>query len=187
MGLANPLILRHGVGPGHHPPPPAPGADLSLHPHPTMNDTVNALIDAHRGQAGALLPLLHALQAALGHVPPAAVPAIAEALNLSRAEVHGVITYYHFFRSEPPGRHVVQVCRAEACQACGADELMARAEAILGCASHATRADGAVTLEPVYCLGLCASSPAIQVDDRLHARMTPERLAQLAQQMGVAA
>jgi formate dehydrogenase subunit gamma len=152
-----------------------------------MNDPIPALIDAHRGQAGALLPLLHAIQEALGHVPPQAVPSIAEALNLSRAEVHGVITYYHFFRSEPPGRHVVQICRAEACQACGADALLAQAETLLGCASHATRADGAVTLEPVYCLGLCASSPAIQVDDRLHARVTPERLQQLARQLGVAA
>jgi formate dehydrogenase subunit gamma len=152
-----------------------------------MTELVQTLIERHRHQPGALLPLLHAIQDALGHVPAAAVPAIAEALNLSRAEVHGVITYYHFFRSEAPGRHVVQICRAEACQACGADALLAQAETILGCASHATRADGAVTLEPVYCLGLCASSPAIQVDDRLHARMTPERLQQLARQMGVAA
>lgn len=145
-----------------------------------LSDTLAPLIAQHRDQPGALLPLLHALQEQLGHVPDEAVPDIAQALNLSRAEVHGVITYYHFFRRQPPGRHVVQVCRAEACQACGADELMQQAERILGCASHGTRADGAVTLEPVYCLGLCASSPAIQIDDRLHARVSPERLQALA-------
>ncbi|MEH0166223.1 formate dehydrogenase subunit gamma [Roseateles microcysteis] len=130
-------------------------------------------------QEGALLPLLHAIQERLGHVPPAAVPLLAEHLNLSRAEVHGVISYYHFFRSTPPGRHVVQVCRAEACQSRGADALLAHAEQVLGCAAHQTRADGAVTLEPVYCLGLCASSPALQIDDQMHARVTPQRFDQL--------
>lgn len=138
----------------------------------------------YQGKPGALLPLLHAVQDALGHVPPTAVPMMATALNLSRAEVHGVITYYHHFRSEPAGRHVVQVCRAEACQACGADELLAQAERVLSCRPGATRADGAVTLEPVFCLGLCASSPAIQIDDRLHARVTPERFAELVRQAG---
>ncbi|MFO1340442.1 MAG: formate dehydrogenase subunit gamma [Burkholderiaceae bacterium] len=133
------------------------------------------------GQAGPLLPLLHAVQDALGHVPDDAVPMIARELALSRAEVHGVLTYYHHFRRAPAGRHVVQVCRAEACQACGADELLAQAERIFGCRVHETRADGAVTLEPVYCLGLCASSPALSIDDRLHARVTPERLQSLAQ------
>ncbi|MDE2094113.1 MAG: formate dehydrogenase subunit gamma [Burkholderiales bacterium] len=143
------------------------------------------LIEQHLGQPGALLPLLHAVQDALGHVAPEVVPVIAEALNLSRAEVHGVVTYYHFFRSTPPGRHVIQVCRAEACQACGAEELLAHAERTLGCSRHETRADGAVTLEPVYCLGLCASSPAIQIDERVHARMTPERLDRLVADLEV--
>jgi formate dehydrogenase subunit gamma len=152
----------------------------------TPLDTVQTLIAQHRDQPGALLPLLHAVQEALGHVPPDAVPAIAEALNLSRAEVHGVITYYHFFRSAPAGKHVVQVCRAEACQACGADALLAQAERILGCKAHETRADGAVTLEPVYCLGLCASSPAVQVNDKLLARMTPERLQRVAAELEIA-
>lgn len=136
-------------------------------------------IAAHGDQPGALLPLLHAVQDALGYVPGQALPMIARALDLSRAEVHGVISYYHFFRSEPPGRQVVQVCRAEACQACGAEELLAHAERVLGCARHGTRADGAVTLEPVYCLGLCAASPAVQIGAKLHARVTPERLEQL--------
>jgi formate dehydrogenase subunit gamma len=149
--------------------------------------TVQPLIDPHRQQPGGLLPLLHAVQDALGFVPPQAVPVIAQGMGLSRAEVHGVLTYYHFFRSEPPGRHVVQVCRAEACKACGADDLLAQAQTILGCPSHSTRADGAVTLEPVYCLGLCASSPAMQVNDRLVARATPTKLQQIAQELGVLA
>ena len=153
----------------------------------TSSDMVSPLIASHQHQPGGLLPLLHAIQDTLGHVPPDVVPAVAQAMNLSRAEVHGVISYYHHFRSEPPGRHVVQICRAEACQACGADQLMARAQEILGCAEHSTRADGAVTLEPVYCLGLCASSPAVLVDEQPHARVTPERLQQLARDLGVSA
>jgi formate dehydrogenase subunit gamma len=151
----------------------------------TLHVTVQNLIAQHRERPGALLPLLHAVQDALGHVPPDAVPAIAQALGLSRAEVHGVISYYHFFRSEPAGKHLVQVCRAEACQACGADALLAQAERILGCQAHQTRADGAVTLEPVYCLGLCASSPAVQVNDQLLARVTPERLQRVAAELEI--
>jgi formate dehydrogenase subunit gamma len=141
--------------------------------------TVHAIADAHRDVPGGLLPALHAVQDAIGHVPDEAVPVLAQALNLSRAEVHGVLTYYHHFRRQAPGRHVVQICRAEACQACGAEELVAQAERVLGCKAHETRPEGAVTLEPVYCLGLCASSPALQIDDRLHARVTPARLERL--------
>jgi formate dehydrogenase subunit gamma len=141
----------------------------------SQHDAVAPLIERHRDVPGGLLPLLHDVQDALGCVPDEVVPQIAQALNLSRAEVHGVITYYHHFRREPAGRTVVQVCRAEACQSCGADDLMAHAERTLGCASHGTRADGAFTLEPVYCLGLCASSPAMKVGERLHARVTPEK------------
>lgn len=137
--------------------------------------TVQAVLAAHQGRAGALLPILHDVQAQLGHVPQAVLPQIAEALNLSRAEVHGVVTYYHHFRTEPAGQCVVQVCRAEACQSMGADALMAHAEQRLGCGAHGTSADGRFTLEPVYCLGLCASSPAIQVGERLHARVTAYR------------
>ena len=153
---------------------------------PDSHATIARAIAAHRDQPGALLPLLHAIQDALGHVPPAAVPLIAQALNLSRAEVHGVITYYHHFRTEAPGRHVVQVCRAEACQSCGADALLAHAERLLGCSSGQTRADGGVSLEAVYCLGLCASSPALQIDEQLHARVTPERLSQLVRDLEAA-
>ena len=145
-----------------------------------MRVRVQALVDAHREQPGALMPLLHAIQEALGYIPPDSVTLIAKGLNLSRAEVHGVITYYHFFRQAPAGRHVVQVCRAESCQAVGADALMAHAERVLGCKAHSTRADGEITLEPVYCLGMCASSPAIAIDDRLHARMTPLKFDRLA-------
>lgn len=141
---------------------------------------VRAIATGLQHLPGALLPVLHAVQDALGHVPAKAVPVIAQVLNLSRAEVHGVITYYHHFRSAPAGRHVVQVCQAESCKACGADALMAHARQVLGCGAHGTRADGAFTLEPVYCLGLCAMSPAIMVDDRLHARMTPQKFDRLA-------
>ena len=150
-------------------------------PHfpPPDEALVREVIARHVDQPGALLPVLHELQDTFGHVPPLAVPVVAQALNLSRAEVHGVVTYYHHFRSEPAGRHTVQICRAEACQACGAEALLAQAEQLLGCKVHSTRADGAVTLEPVYCLGLCASSPALMIDERVHARVTPERLRQL--------
>lgn len=147
---------------------------------PDASDTsVRAVLDAaltaHRDRPGALLPILHDVQHQLGHVPQAALPVIAEALNLSRAEVHGVVTYYHHFRTQPAGRCVVQVCRAEACQSMGADALMAHAQERLGCAEHSTSADGRFTLEPVYCLGQCASSPAIMVGEKVHARVTTER------------
>jgi formate dehydrogenase subunit gamma len=144
---------------------------------------VAELIAEHRARPGPLLPLLHAVQHALGHVPASAVPAIATGLSLSRAEVHGVIGYYHHFRDAPAGRHVVQVCRAESCQACGGDALWHAAQQALGCEGGGTRPDGAVTLEPVYCLGLCASSPAMQIDERLHARVTPEKLQRLVAAM----
>ena len=149
------------------------------HDSPSHRATVDTLIAQHKHLPGALMPLLHAVQETIGHVPDDAVPQIAAALNLSRAEVHGVVTFYHHFRREPAGRTVVQVCRAEACQSCGADALLAHVEARLGCAAHHTSADGAYTLEPVYCLGLCASSPAIRVDDRLHARVSPEKFDRL--------
>jgi formate dehydrogenase subunit gamma len=136
---------------------------------------VRGALARHAGEPGTLLPILHDVQDAIGYIPSEAVPPIAKGLNLSRAEVHGVIKYYHHFRTEPAGRFVVQVCRAESCQAVGADALMEHAEKVLGCRSHHTRTDGAYTLEPVYCLGMCALSPAIMVNDRLHARVTPEK------------
>ena len=130
--------------------------------------TVLRIIAAKQTLPGALLPILHEIQEELGHIPPESVPLIAKELNLSRAEVHGVITYYHHFRQTPPGRHVVRVCCAEACQAVGGEAL----------AEHAkTRLEGSdLTLEPVYCLGLCAIGPALQIDEtKLHARVTPEK------------
>ena len=145
----------------------------------SQRDAIETLIETHRDMPGGLMPLLHAVQDALGHVPDDAVPQIATALNLSRAEVHGVVTFYHHFRREPAGRAVVQVCRAEACQSCGADELLAHAQRVLGCAPHHTSADGAFTLEPVFCLGLCASSPAIRIGERLHSRVTPGKFDRL--------
>ncbi len=132
---------------------------------------VRAIIDAHQSSPGAMLPLLHAIQAHLGWVPAAVVPLVAEGLNVSRAEVQGVLDFYHDFRRAPVGRHVVQICRAESCQAMGAGNLEAHARASLGLDFHQTSPDGALTLEPVYCLGNCACSPAIRVDDDIYGRM----------------
>jgi formate dehydrogenase subunit gamma len=128
-----------------------------------------------KAMPGALLPILHDIQAALGYVPKDGVPLIAHELNLSRAEIHGVISFYHYFRTEKPGRHVVQLCRAEACQAAGAVQLEAHAKRTLGIDFHGTTADGAITLEAVYCLGNCALGPSAMIDERLQGRVTPER------------
>jgi formate dehydrogenase subunit gamma len=125
---------------------------------------------------GPLLPILQALQEEFGYVDEAAEPLVAEALNLTRAEVHGVVTFYHDFRRAPAGRHVVKLCRAEACQAAGGDALAARAEARLGVAMGETTPDGGVTLEPVYCLGLCATAPSAMVDGRVVGRLDEQRL-----------
>ncbi len=142
--------------------------------------TIERILAAKQSLPGALLPILHDIQDALGYIPPDAVPSIARALNLSRAEVHGVITYYHYFRQTPPGRHVVRVCRAEACQSVGCEALATHVQSALACEFHATSADGDVTLEAVYCLGHCAVGPNIQIDETtLHARMTPEKFDRL--------
>jgi formate dehydrogenase subunit gamma len=142
----------------------------------TWVGVVDRVLDEKRAVPGALLPILHAIQEEVGYIPPEAVPVIAEGLNLSRAEVHGVISFYHDFRSEPPGRHMVQVCRAESCQSLGAEALLAHACERLGVEGHGTSADGSVTLEPIYCLGNCALSPAIMVDRYVYGRVTRERL-----------
>ncbi|MCX8006117.1 MAG: formate dehydrogenase subunit gamma [Burkholderiaceae bacterium] len=154
----------------------------SAAPAEFIEEAVHRALQAHAGQPGALLPVLHAVQDALGYVPPQAIEPIARALNLSRAEVYGVLTFYHHFRREPPGRHVLQLCQAEACQSMGARALAAQAQSLLGSAFHQTSADGAVTLEPVYCLGLCALAPAALLDGQPHARLTPEALADLLAQ-----
>ena len=132
---------------------------------------IDALIAAGKDRPGALLPILHAIQDTLGVIPPEAVALIAEQLNLSRAEVHGVVTYYHYFRQHPTGRHVLQLCRAEACQANGGNALAEHAKAVLGCDFHATTQDGQFTLEPVYCLGQCGCAPAMTLDGELYARV----------------
>jgi formate dehydrogenase subunit gamma len=124
---------------------------------------------------GALLPVLHAVQEALTFVPKDAVPLIARELNLSIAEVHGVVTFYHYFLQERPGRSVVHLCRAEACQALGSVALEAHVKSSLGVDYHGTTSDGAITLEPVYCLGNCALGPSMMIDQQLHGRVTPER------------
>jgi formate dehydrogenase subunit gamma len=140
---------------------------------------IDAAIAEHAAQPGGLLPLLHAIQDQLGFVPPESLARIAQALNLSRAEVHGVITFYHDFRTSPPGRHLVKLCQAEACKSMGADALAAHARARLGTEFHHTTANGAVSLEPVYCLGNCACSPALTIDGRVHGRITAERFDRL--------
>jgi formate dehydrogenase subunit gamma len=137
------------------------------------------ILARHLGREGALLPILHDVQDAFGCIPDAAVPLIAQALNLSRAEVHGTLTFYHDFRRAPAGRRVVKLCQAEACQARGGRAVTAAAEAALGVRLGATTADGEVTLEPVYCLGLCASGPAALVDGRPVGRLDPTDLQRL--------
>jgi len=134
------------------------------------------IIAEHAGLEGATLVILHALQAAFGYVPEPAIPMLASALNLSRAEVHGVFTFYHDFRHQPAGRHILKLCRAEACQAAGGDALAARAEAKLGIALGHTTADERVTLEPIYCLGLCATAPSAMLDGRLVGRLDEARI-----------
>jgi len=133
--------------------------------------------------AGPLMPILHEVQRALGYVPNDAVPVIASELNLSRAEVHGVVTFYHYFRKDPPGRHVVHVCRAEACQSVGAVALEAHAKKSLGIDFHETTADGAISLEPVYCLGNCSLGPSVMIDEHLQGRVSPKRFDELMARM----
>ncbi|MGL4309685.1 MAG: formate dehydrogenase subunit gamma [Paracoccaceae bacterium] len=137
---------------------------------------VREIVADHSALEGPLLPILHAVQAAIGHVPREALPVIADALNLSRAEVHGVVSFYHDFRDAPAGRNVVKLCRAEACQAVGADDLADHAKARLGVDWHETTRNGAVTLEPVFCLGLCACGPAAMVNGELHGALDAETL-----------
>lgn len=149
----------------------------------SSNDTVRGLAREYRALPGALLPVLHAIQDALGYVPESAVPVIAEELNLSGAEVHGVLGFYSHFRREPPGRHIVQICRAESCQAVGARALEAEARALLGIGFHQTTADRCITLEPVYCLGNCACSPAIRIDDDIHGLVDAAKLAALLDEL----
>jgi formate dehydrogenase subunit gamma len=140
---------------------------------------VDAAMVRLKDQPGALLPILHAIQDALGFVPPAAVPQIADGLNLSRAEIHGVISFYHYFRDTPPGQHTIRVCRAEACQAMNGRALESHIKQRLGIGFHETTADRRFSLEPVYCLGNCSCAPSIMIDNELHGRMTAAQFDEL--------
>jgi formate dehydrogenase subunit gamma len=152
-------------------------------PHQDQAAVVGRVIEQRKHEAGALLPILHGIQDELGFVPTAAIAQIAAALNLSRAEIHGVVSFYHYFRTTPAGRHTVHVCRAESCQAMGANQLVEHAKAKLGVDLHQTTTDGQFTLEPIYCLGNCALSPAMMVDGEIHGRVTPQRFEEVISQV----
>ncbi len=152
-----------------------PGSDTT----PATLAAIRDVIGSFAARQDNLLPILHGIQAALGFVPAAAVPSIAEALNLSRAEVHGVISFYHHFRRVAPGRHVLKLCRAEACQSMGSRTIEAHVRKRLGIGFNETSADGAVTLEPVYCLGNCACAPSAMLDDQVHGRLSMEAIDRL--------
>ncbi|MGZ4959645.1 MAG: formate dehydrogenase subunit gamma [Methylomonas sp.] len=141
--------------------------------------TVLKILDAHQSMPGNLLPILHSIQDTLGYIPSAAVEDIAKALYLSQAEVHGVISFYHYFRDTPPGKHTVRICRAESCQSMNGKALQEHAKQRLGIGFHETTADGEFSLEPVYCLGNCACSPAMTIDEEIFGRVTPEKFDQL--------
>ena len=147
--------------------------------NPQYINAVNSAIIGLKHKPGALLPILHDIQDAIGHIPADAVPLIANGLNLSRAEVHGVISFYHLFRQTPPGKYTLQICQAESCKAMGSVKLTEHAKKCLGIDFHQTTANGKFSLEPVYCLGNCACSPAIMLNDEVYGRVSNERLDQL--------
>jgi len=139
-----------------------------------------AVINELKGLEGPLLPILHGIQEEFGYVPGESLPVIADALNISRAEVHGVVTFYHDYRNHPAGRHVLKLCRAEACQSMGGDAIAARLQQLLGIGFHETTKDGSVTLEPVYCLGLCACAPSAMLDGEVIGRLDAEKIEEIA-------
>ena len=147
-------------------------------------ERVRDIIADHVGLEGPLLPIFHAIQAEWGHVPQMAITVIAEVLNIGRAEVHGTMSFYHDFRTEPAGRHVVKLCRAEACQAVGADSLADHARSKLGVDWHETTKNGNVTLEPVFCLRLCACGPAALVDGKVVGRVDKAKLDRIIAEVG---
>ncbi len=150
-----------------------------------QSEVIENIITTLKNQPGALLPILHGIQDAVGYIPADAVPDIAKALNLSRAEVHGVMSFYHYFRDTPPGQHTIHVCRAESCQAMGGKALEASIKQKLGIDYHQTTADGKFSLEPVYCLGNCACSPAIQLDkEDVYGRVSPELFDAIINELG---
>ncbi len=151
---------------------------------PWSEERTRAIVSNHTHLEGPLMPILHAVQEAFGFVPEEAVPVIAQELNLSRAEVHGVVTFYHDFRREPAGRTVVKMCRAEACQAMGCESLVKHAEDRLGVECGGTTADGRVTLETIYCLGLCATAPSAMVDGKIVGRLDAAKLDKILAEAG---
>ena len=145
---------------------------MAMEPHGTHQaERAASIIEALKGLEGPLLPILHGIQEEFGHVPTETLPVIAEALNISNAEVHGVVTFYHDYRKEPAGRHVLKLCQAEACQSMGSDKVAAMVKQALGIGFHETSKDGSVTLEPVYCLGLCACAPSAMLDGEVIGRI----------------
>ncbi len=140
----------------------------------SIQETVQSFITTLKDKPGALLPILHGIQNALGYIPADSVPAIAQGLHLSRAEVHGVISFYHYFRDTPPGKQTIHICRAESCQAMGGKQLEQHVKDQLGIDYHETTADGQFSLEPVYCLGNCACSPAIQIGDDIYGKVSAQ-------------
>ncbi|MEO5926354.1 MAG: formate dehydrogenase subunit gamma [Bryobacteraceae bacterium] len=138
------------------------------------DDRALSLINERKNLPGALLPILHALQDEFGYVDRSAIPALAEALNISKAEVHGVITFYHDFRHHPPGQHILKICRAEACQSMGCDKTIQHVENRLGVKLGETTSDGSFTVEQIFCLGLCALSPAVMLDGKPYGRVSPQ-------------
>ena len=149
-----------------------------------FSDRLDAIIALHKGREGPLLPILHDIQAEWDYIPEEAQPVIAAALGLTRAEVHGVVSFYHDFRDHPSWRHVLRLCRAEACQSMGADALADQVRAALGIDFHETTPDGRLTLEPVFCLGLCACGPSAQMGDRLVGRASLAKVQKLVAEAG---
>ena len=149
----------------------------------TKPDAASIIASRYDNRPDALLEILHDLQNEVGFVPEASLPVLAKALNLSRAEVHGVVSFYHDFRRHPAGRHIVKVCRAEACQSMKGNELAEAAQKTLKVKFGETTSDGAITLEAVYCLGLCATSPSLLVDERPYGRMTPKKFKALVEEL----
>lgn len=159
------------------------GKHTLIDAHVTKPDAASVIALRYDNKPDALLEILHDLQHEVGHIPEASLPVLAKALNLSRAEVHGVVSFYHEFRRKPAGLHVVKVCRAEACQSMKGNELAEAAQKSLKVKFGGTTSDGAITLEAVYCLGLCATSPALLVDERPMGRMTPQKFDALVKEL----
>ena len=149
----------------------------------SMLSTVKEVTSALKDKPGALLPILHDIQNVLGYIPADSIPIIASELRLSRAEVHGVISFYHYFRETPPGKQTIHLCRAESCQAMGSKKLEEHVKAKLGIDYHETTPDGKFSLEPVYCLGMCSCSPSMQIGEDMYGRVTAESFDNIVKEM----